>query len=148
MAQAVGHYRPYRLQHLLSGTVWDEDVVRDVVRSFVARHLCDGGVLIFDETGDLKKGSAAAGAGRQYSGTAGRQYSGTAGRIENTVVAVYATYSTVAGHALIDRELYVQREWFTGADRMRRAGFPDEHAFATKGQIARHPSHRLRTFRV
>ena len=57
LAQAVGHERPYRLQHLLSGAVWDEDVVRDAVRAFVARQMGDGGVLIFDETGDLKKGT-------------------------------------------------------------------------------------------
>lgn len=83
IAQAAGHTRPYRLQHLLSGAVWDEDEVRDAVRGFVARHLGHGGVLIFDETGDLKKGTLTAGAGRQYTGTAGR--------IEHAVVAVYAT---------------------------------------------------------
>ncbi|REH47161.1 DDE superfamily endonuclease [Kutzneria buriramensis] len=57
LAQAAGHARPYRLQHLLSGAVSDEDEVRDRVRCFVARHLGEGGVLIFDETGDLKKGT-------------------------------------------------------------------------------------------
>jgi hypothetical protein len=31
--------------------------MRDHVRGFVARHLGESGVLIFDETGDLKKGS-------------------------------------------------------------------------------------------
>src|SRR6266699_2503348 len=71
IAQAVGHDRPYRLQHLLSGAVWDEDEVRDAVRGFLARHLGPGGVLIFDETGDLKKGTFTAGVGRQYTGTAG-----------------------------------------------------------------------------
>ena len=134
LAQAVGHERPYRLQHLLSGAVWDEDAVRDAVRAYVARHLGEGGVLIFDETGDLKKGQATAGVGRQYTGTAGR--------IENAIVAVYASYATVHGHALIDRELYVQREWFADPDRMRRAGFEAGHAFATKGQIARDQARR------
>jgi SRSO17 transposase len=134
LAQAVGHARPYRLQHLLSGAVWDEDAVRDAVRTFVARHLGEGGILIFDETGDLKKGQATAGAGRQYTGTAGR--------IENAVVAVYASYATACGHALVDRELYVQREWFTDPDRMRRAGFGAGHVFATKGQIARDQARR------
>ena len=86
IAQAAGHARPYRLQHLLSGAVWDEDEVRDHVRGFVARHLGEGGVLIFDETGDLKKGTSTA--------ATGRQYTGTAGRIENAIVAVYATYAT------------------------------------------------------
>ena len=134
LAQAAGHPRPHRLQHLLSGAVWDEDAVRDAVRGFVARYLGEGGILIFDETGDLKKGQATAGVGRQYTGTAGR--------IENAIVAVYATYATARGHALIDRELYVQREWFTDPDRMHRAGFDDQHAFATKGQIARDQARR------
>ena len=137
LAQAAGYARPYRLQHLLSGAVWDEDAGRDAVRTFVARHLGDGGVLIFDETGDLKKGQATAGVGRRYTGAAGR--------IENAIVAVYATYATYAtahGHALIDRELYVQREWFTDPDRMRAAGFNDQHAFATKWQIARDQARR------
>jgi SRSO17 transposase len=39
---------------------------------------------------------------------AGRQYSGTMGRVENVIVAVYTTYATSRGHALIDRDLYVQ----------------------------------------
>lgn len=116
IAQAAGHTRPYRLQHLLSGAVWDEDAVRDAVRGFLARHLGPGGVLIFDETGDLKKGTSTAGAGRQYTGTAGR--------IENAIVAVYATYATELGHGLVDRDLYVQKEWFTDRERMKRAGFP------------------------
>jgi SRSO17 transposase len=134
LAQAAGYARPYRFQHLLSGAVWDEDAVRDAVRAFVARHLGEGGVLIFDETGDLKKGQATAGTGRQYTGTAGR--------IENAIVAVYASYATARGHALIDRELYVQAEWFTDPERMRAAGFEAGHAFATKGQIAREQARR------
>ncbi|MBR7825202.1 IS701 family transposase [Actinospica sp. MGRD01-02] len=133
-AQAAGHSRPHRLQHLLSGAVWDEDEVRDAVRSFVACHLGEGGVLIFDETGDLKKGTATAGAGRQYTGTAGR--------IENAVVAVYATYATPLGHALIDRELHVQKEWFADPERMAKAGFEPDHAFATKPQLAKTQAER------
>lgn len=76
----------------------------------------------------MKKGQAAAGTGRQYTGTAGR--------VENAIVAVYATYAAARGHALIDCELSVQREWFTDPDRMRIAGFDDQHAFTTKCQIA------------
>ena len=126
LAQAVGHSRPHRLQHFLAGALWDEDAARDEVRAFVARCLGPRGVLIFDETGDLEKGNLTAGVGRQYTGTAGR--------IEN---AVYASYATASGHALIDRELYVQADWFADANRMTAAGFPSDHAFATKPQLAR-----------
>jgi SRSO17 transposase len=114
--------------------VWDEGSVRDQVRGFVARHLGQGGVLIFDETGDLKKGTPTAGAGRQYTGTAGR--------IENAIVAVYATYATPLRHGLVDRDLYVQKEWFTDRERMAKAGFPGDHAFATKPQLAKAQAER------
>jgi len=101
LAEAVGLDRPYRLQHLLERASWDEDAARDAVRSFLARHLgADGGVLIFDETGQAKKGEATA--------AAGRQYSGTMGRVENVIVAVYTSYATERGHALIDRDIYVK----------------------------------------
>ena len=129
IAEAVGLERPYRLHYLLERAVWDEDAARDAVRAFLARHLgADGGVLIFDETGQAKKGTATA--------AVGRQYSGTMGRVENVIVAVYTTYATEKGHALIDRDLYVQQDWFADPDRMAKAGFPPGHAFATKPELA------------
>jgi SRSO17 transposase len=129
LAEAVGLDRPHRLQHLLERASWDEDVARDVVRSFLARHLgAEGGVLIFDETGQAKKGEATA--------AVGRQYSGTMGRVENVIVAVYTTYATEKGHALLDRDLYVQEEWFADTQRMAEAGFPQDHVFATKPALA------------
>jgi len=129
IAEAVGLDRPYRLHHLLERAAWDEDAARDAVRSFLVRHLgADDGVLIFDETGQAKKGTMTA--------AAGRQYSGTMGRVENVIVAVYTTYATERGHALIDRDLYVQADWFTDPDRMAQAGFGEDHAFATKPELA------------
>jgi SRSO17 transposase len=52
------------------------------------------------------------------------------------IVAVYTTYATEHGHALIDRDLYVQRDWFADPARMAAAGFPADHAFATKPALA------------
>jgi SRSO17 transposase len=72
------------VQHLLSHAKWDADGVRDDVRGYVIEQLGDpGAVLVIDETGDVKKGTA----GVQ------RQYTGTAGRIENAQVAVYLGYA-------------------------------------------------------
>jgi SRSO17 transposase len=88
------------MQHLLSGAVWDADKVRDDVRGYVIDHLGDAhGVLVIDETGDCKKGTATVGVQRQYTGTAGK--------IDNAQVAVYLTYASRYGHAVVDRELYV-----------------------------------------
>ena len=36
----------------------------------------------------------------------------------------------------------MQREWFADPERMRAAGFEADHAFATKGQIARDQAER------
>ena len=45
--------------------------VRDDVRSYVVEQLGDpGAVLVVDETGDVKKGTATPGVQRQYTGTA------------------------------------------------------------------------------
>ncbi|WP_233988437.1 IS701 family transposase [Streptomyces parvulus] len=129
IAEAVGLDRPYRLHHLLERAHWEEDTARDVVRAFLTRHLgADGGVLIFDETGQAKKGTKTA--------AVGRQYSGTMGRVENVIVAVYTTYATKRAHALIDRDLYVQADWFDDPAQMATAGFPEDHAFATKPALA------------
>ena len=92
--------RPGGMQHVLARARWDADAIRDDLRGYVIEHLGDPrAVLVVDETGDLKKGTATAGVQRQYTGTAGRT--------ENAQVAVYLSYAGRGGHALIDRELYV-----------------------------------------
>jgi SRSO17 transposase len=118
------------MQRLFARARRDSDLVRDDLRGYVTGHLGDeDAVLVVDETGDLKKGTRTAGVQRQYTGTAGR--------IENTQVAVYLTYATRAGHALIDRALYLPRSW--AGDRARRAaaGVPQDAEFATKPALAR-----------
>lgn len=129
LAEHAGNATPYGLQHLLSRAKWDADAVRDDLRGFVVEQLHDDeAVLVLDETGDLKKGTATVGVQRQYTGTAGR--------IENSQVAVYLAYAGPRGHAAIDRELYVPRSWTTDAARCRSAGIPEEVGFATKPALA------------
>jgi DDE superfamily endonuclease len=118
------------MQHLLGRARWDADAVRDDLRDYVAERLGDpGAVLVIDETGDVKKGTRTAGVQRQYTGTAGR--------IENAQVAVYLTYAAPAGHAAIDRELYLPRSWTENPARCQAAGIPDGTMFATKPKLAR-----------
>jgi SRSO17 transposase len=93
----------------------------------VVAHLGDPGAVL-DETGDLKKGTASAGVQRQYTGTASR--------MENCQVGVFLSYASAAGHALIDRELYLPKSWTADPDRCRAAGIPDGTAFATKPALA------------
>jgi SRSO17 transposase len=117
------------MQHLLARAVWDHDGVRNDLRDYVVEHLGDPqAVLVVDETGDLKKGARTVGVQRQYTGTAGR--------IENAQVAVYLVYATNAGHALVDRELYVPQGWTSDPDRCQAAGIPAQVGFATKPTLA------------
>jgi SRSO17 transposase len=130
IAEHTGAASPDGMQHLLSRAVWDHDAVRDEVRAYVVEHLGDpGAVLVVDETGDLKKGATTVGVQRQYTGTAGR--------IENAQVAVYLVYTSGAGHALIDRELYLPKSWTDDPDRLQAAGVPDQVGFATKPALAK-----------
>lgn len=66
-----------------------------------------------------------------------RQYSGTAGRIENSQIGVFLAYASPRGHAFVDRELYLPREWAEHKARRREAGVPAGVAFQTKPQLAR-----------
>ena len=130
IAEYAGEAGPRGMQRLLSAAVWDEDGVRDDLRGYVLEHFADpGAVLVVDETGDLKKGTATVGAQRQYTGTAGRT--------ENAQVAVYLAYAAPAGCALIDRALYLPRSWTSDPDRCRAAGVPEGTVFATKPALAK-----------
>jgi SRSO17 transposase len=129
LAEQAGHRSPRRMQRLLGEAVWDAEAVRDDVRAFVVEQLADpDAVLICDETGFIKKGRASAGVQRQYSGTAGR--------IENSQVAVFLSYASPRGRALVDRRLYVPRSWIDDPERCAAAGIPADLAFATKPQLA------------
>jgi SRSO17 transposase len=130
IAEHAGDRSPGGMQHLLGRARWDAGGVRDDLRDYVAGHLGDpGAVLVVDETGDVKKGTATAGVQRQYTGTAGRT--------ENAQVAVCLAYVAPAGHALIDRELYLPQSWIADPGRCRAAGIPAGTGFATKPALAR-----------
>ena len=129
LSEQAGAARAFGMQRLLYQAVWDEDAARDAVRRFAVRHLAaPGAVLVFDETGQEKKGSATAGVGRQYTGTTGQ--------VSNAVVAVYCTYTSTLGHCLIDGDLYVQEHWAKDPERCERAGLGRDFTFRTKTAIA------------
>jgi SRSO17 transposase len=137
LAEQLHEATPDGTQRLLTGAVWSASAARDrLVALAQERFGAPDGVLIFDETGFLKKGTASAGVGRQYSGTAGK--------IENCQIGVFAGYVSPRGHLLVDRALYLPADWTTDRARCRRAGIPDRVRFRTKATIAARMHHRLR----
>ncbi|MCW2639028.1 MAG: hypothetical protein JWP76_1334 [Dactylosporangium sp.] len=130
LAEQAGDASPHAMQRLLGEAVWDADKVRDDLRGYVVNALGDpNGVLILDDTGDLKKGVHIVGTQRQYTGTAGR--------IENAQVAVYLAYAAAGGSTLVDREVYLPRAWTDDAARCAAAGIPEHVGFATKITLGR-----------
>lgn len=128
MAEEVGLETPYAFERLLGRGKWDAEAVRDTVRDYALEHLGHpDAVLVLDETGFLKKGTASVGVKRQYSGTAGR--------IENSQIGVFLAYASPRGVALIDRALLRQEEWADDPERRRKAGVPTEVEFETKSEL-------------
>ena len=89
MAEQAGLARHYRMQSLLGRSQWNEDGLRDAVRADVIEALGDAdGVLIVDETGFVKKGTASVGVARQYRDSV---------RIENSEIGVFLAYASRFG---------------------------------------------------
>jgi SRSO17 transposase len=130
LAEVLGETTPDGVQHLLARADWDAEAVRDSLTRYVGETLGHpDGVLVVDETGFLKKGTKSVGVARQYSGTAGR--------IENCQIGVFLGYATPRGRALLDRTLYLPKEWTKDRKRCREAGVPRGVRFATKLVLAR-----------
>jgi SRSO17 transposase len=129
MAEELGEANAHGVQRLLEEADWDEEAVRDELRTYVLEQLGEpAGILVVDETGFIKKGKKSAGVARQYSGTAGRR--------ENSQVGVFLLYASSKGAAFIDRALYLPEEWTADRVWCRESGIPDEVEFATKGELA------------
>ena len=130
LAEELGEQTPTNLQHFVARARWSAEDVRDDLQQYALQHLgSKDGILIVDETGFLKKGTKSVGVKRQYSGTAGR--------IENCQIGVFLAYRSDAGYALIDRSLYLPKEWCEDLSRRIEAKVPDSITFSTKPTLAR-----------
>jgi SRSO17 transposase len=128
-AEAAGDPGPWRQQAILGRGRWEADALRDIVRDHALETLADAeAVLVIDETGFLKQGKASCGVGRQYTGSAGK--------ITNCRIGVFMAYVSQHGHALIDRALYLPKDWTKDPTRLRAAHVPEEVGFATKPRLA------------
>jgi SRSO17 transposase len=141
LAEAAGEANPYGYQELLSRALWDADEVRDDLLDLVREKLTDPtAVVVIDETGFVKKGTKSVGVAPQYSGTAGK--------IGNCQMGVFLAYTTEKGHVLMDREIYLPREWTEDRERCKEAGVPETVEFATKLVLARRMLERVLAHRL
>src|SRR4051794_22448078 len=74
-AEAAGDPGPWRQQAILGRGHWDADALRDVVRDYALETLADSdAVLVLDETGFLKQGTASCAVARQYHRVCGQDH--------------------------------------------------------------------------
>ncbi|MEV0177679.1 IS701 family transposase [Streptomyces sp. NPDC050803] len=127
LAEALGHPGPHRLQHLLSRASFDHDRAREEIAHLIVRELAGQDVvLVADETGDAKSSTGCVGAGRQYSGAIKG--------VGLCQVAVHLAAVTASVRVVIDRVLYLPKDWAADEERREAAGVPEEITFATKLQ--------------
>ena len=119
------------MQRFISDVRWDEEQMRWNYHQLVADEMgAPDGVLMFDETGFVKKGQDSVGVARQYCGTLGK--------VENCQVGVFAAYASRRGYALVDKRLFLPEAWFADAYAARRTAcnLPHELCFQSKPQLA------------
>ena len=126
------------MQNTITNAHWDEERMEAGYHDKVREKLADpDAVMIFDESGFVKKGEHSAGVARQYCGTIGK--------VENCQVGTFAAYASRHGYALVDKELFIPQAWFDEEHKAKREqlDFPEGLQFKTKPQQAAEMLERL-----
>lgn len=108
------------LQHFMTDSPWDDVAVCDQIAKEVNQHLggySDTGLFI-DPAGFPKKG--------KHSVAVGRQYCGNLGKVDNCQVGVFSALGRGRDACLINKRLFLPREWCNDEQRCRAAGIPDD----------------------
>ena len=119
------------MQRFISDAEWDEQKILSKYRNLINEDMgSPDGVIIFDETGFIKKGKDSIGVAKQYCGTIGK--------VDNCQVGVFAAYASSSGYAILDKRLFVPDKWFTNEYKLRRdkCKLPQSMTFKTKPQLA------------
>jgi SRSO17 transposase len=129
IAQAVPGTSEQCLQEFLTNMPWDEgDLNRQRVQKIVADTTLGDGVLVLDDTGFPKQGTASVGVARQDSGTLGP--------VGNCQIAVTCCDTDPQASWSVAVHLYLPQAWAGDPERRRRARVLPEMPFQTKPEIA------------
>ena len=113
------------MQRFISDAVWDDEKILKRHHENISEEMGDrDGVLIFDESGFVKKGDDSAGVSRQYCGSIGK--------VENCQVGVFAAYASRHGYTLIDDQLFIPQKWFEDSHKQRRKNVAFQRIFLSR----------------
>jgi len=128
ISEAVEGATPRGLQRFLTESPWSDGPVIERLQEKVGGLLnSPDGVFVLDETGFPKKGDKSVGVARQYCGTLGK--------VANCQLGVFLAYVSDQGHALVDKRLYLPREWTDDPDRCREAGVPERVDYQSMAEL-------------
>jgi SRSO17 transposase len=117
------------VQHFVGAGAWDDEAVAAELRRDVAEAWGDpDAVLVFDGSGFPKKGEASCGVARQWCGRLGK--------VDNCQVGVFLAYVTPHGATLVDRRLYLPKDWAEDRKRRRQTHVPKAVRFQEGWRIA------------
>jgi SRSO17 transposase len=129
LAEVIAGATPRTVQRFLTESPWADQPVVDQAQSHIGLRLHGAlNVFVVDDTGFAKQGVKSVGVARQYSGTLGKG--------ANCQVGVFLAYVSDRGHALVDKALYLPKEWTNDRERCRAAGVPDAVGYHSKADLA------------
>ena len=121
------------MQHFIGAGAWADATLLRQHWSQVDQMLGDRqGVYILDGSEFLKQGQESVGVKRQRCGEVGK--------VANCQAGVFLGYASSHGYTLLDRRLYLPREWVEAdshAERRETCGVPEDITFQTKAQLGR-----------
>jgi SRSO17 transposase len=116
------------VQNFVGAGAWDDEALMAELRRHVREELADAdAVLVLDPSSFPKKGTESCGVDRQWCGRLGK--------LDNCQVGVFWGYASAKGRALVDRRLYLPKDWAEDGRRRRKCHVPTEVKFQEKWRI-------------
>lgn len=119
------------MQLFIGAGAWADEPILERHRQQVSETLGEAeGVLLLDGSDFRKQGNDSVGVKRQYCGELGKR--------ANCQAGVFLGYASSLGYTLLDRRLYLPKEWVNAkayTERRERCGVPEEIAFKTKLEL-------------
>jgi SRSO17 transposase len=108
----------------------DEKILKFYQEQLAVTTNAPNGMLSVDGSDFPKKGKKSVGVKRQYCGRLGK--------VENCQAGVFSAYASNGGYGIVDRELYLPKDWFDDEHEALRkeCQIPDGKEFKTKNEIA------------
>jgi SRSO17 transposase len=130
--EAIAYLHDHRrqgLQNFIGQVPWDDKPLLATLSGQVGEDLGEpDAVIVFDPSAFAKKGTRSVGVARQWCGRLGK--------LENCQVGVYMAHVSGKEHALVNRRLYLPKEWIKDRPRRQAAGVPRALRLRTRHRLA------------